>query len=154
MIFWDAFQHRLFGDFVILAIVREIHLVLLVIPYPLPKASSLNKGAWGWIPASTLVYALYPLIHQLNSGGLRKQDTFLWRGSQSVFEASKVTSSASDWSRACLPLWYCPFLPKTLIRLTEHSAFSYEPNSNWKATAVFEAGLRFSLPRHPFFMWR
>lgn len=70
--------------------------MLLVIRYPLLKASSVINGVRGWIPASTLVYALNPLIHQLNSGGLRKQDTFLWRGSQSIFEALKVTSSASD----------------------------------------------------------
>lgn len=80
----------------ILAFVREIHFVLLVIQYPLLKASFVIKGFQGWIPASTLVYVFYPLSHQLYPGGLRKQDTILWRHSQPVAEASKVTSSASD----------------------------------------------------------
>ena len=96
MIFGGPFQPGLFYDSVILAFVREIHFVLLVTQCLLLKVASVIKRVWGWIPASTLVYAFYPFIHQLYPGGLRKQATFLWRGSQPVFEASKVFSSASD----------------------------------------------------------
>lgn len=46
-----------------LAFVREIYFVLWVIWYALWKASFVIKGFQSWVPASTLVYVFYLLIH-------------------------------------------------------------------------------------------
>lgn len=129
------------------------HFVLLVVWYPLMKASFVLKGFQGWIPACTLICVFYSLIHQLYPGDLRKQYTILQRGSQPVSEASKANSSASDWRWACVPRW--PGFPQdTGWTKKGQCLFLWaSPKFNWKATAGSEAGLSFSLPGCQFLIW-
>lgn len=119
MICWGPFQPRVFYDFMVLFFVRDIHLVLLVIWYPVLKATFILQGFQVWILACTLIFVFYSLIHQLYSCDQRRQSTVFQRGSQPISEASNT----------CVPWWYCQTFPKILAGLRE-GCFSCEPLSN------------------------
>lgn len=120
----------------VLFFVRDIHLVLMVVWYPLLKASFVLKGFQGWILACTLIFVFYSLIHQLYPRDQRKQYTIFQRGTQPVSEASKANT--------CVPWWYCQTFPKILAGLRgECLSSQISLKFNWKPTAGSEARLSF-----------